>query len=50
MMLVEHGLLNGDICNPDILKRIALYVSDNFTRSRQHRLFVFFQVAGPSFH
>lgn len=41
MVLVAHKLLNGHICNPDILERISFYVPDNFIRARQHRLFIF---------
>lgn len=32
--MVAHKLLNGYICNPNVLQRVALYVPGNFTRTK----------------
>lgn len=41
MVLLANKLLNGYICNSDVLELIALHVPDNFTRARKYRLFIF---------
>lgn len=40
LLLMAYKLLNGLLSIPDILAKIGLYVPDNFTRGRQHRLLI----------
>lgn len=49
-LLVANKLLNGQICESDILERITFYVPDDFTRATELAStgFLFSQQAGPT--